>query len=252
VTEMNSRRMVLGSMVAVAGGGSAALLLQTRGTAAQTAAAAGSSADAVIGEVKQQLKGALIGLENGSAEAARRAASLAQIWAAQIHARTPDSEIRSLAQRAVRQQGRAAVIDAPVNHKDLETHFRALGLTGAQIAQLDLHGPADPQAKEAALDRLLAEGMQPVVDRAVVMLTRTAERLDATGGLRPIAARTEFCDDICLGQDWFHVEMEIACGLAAVGFIIPPLLVFAEMCALFASFWLIMLAACQLCRALFG
>jgi hypothetical protein len=244
--------MVLGSMVAVAGGGSAAVLLQTRGTAAQTAAAGGRNADAVIGEVRQQLKGALAGLENGSGEAARRAASLAQIWAAHIHARTPDSEIRALAQRGVRRQGRAAILDAPVNHAEMDAHFRAMGLTGAQIAQLDLHAPPDPQAKEAALDRLLAEGMQPVVDRAVSMLTRTAERLDATGGLRPIAARTDFCDDICLGQTWFHVEMEIACGLAALGYIFPPMLVFAEICALFASFWLIMLAACQLCRALFG
>ena len=252
MTEMNSRRMVLGSMVAVAGGGSAALLLRTPGAAAQTAAGGGSNADAVIGEVTRQLKGALTGLENGSGESARRAASLAQIWAAQIHARTPDSELRALAQRAVRRQGRAAILDAPLNHAEMEAHFRAMGLTGARIAQLDLHVPADPQAKEAALDRLLADGIKPVVDRAVSMLTRTAERLDATGGLRPIAARTDFCDDICLGQDWFKLEMEIACGLAALGALFPPMLVFAEVCGLFASFWLIMLSACQLCRALFG
>ena len=252
MTEMNSRRMMLGSMVAVAGAGPAALLLQTRGTAAQTAAAAGSDAGRVIGEVKQQLKGALRGLENGSAESARRAASLVQVWAAQIHARTPDSELRALAQRAVRRQGRAAILDAPVNHAEMETHFRAIGLTSAQVARLDLHGPADPQAKEATLDRLLAEGMTPVVDRTVSMLTRTAERLDATAGLRAIAARTTFCDDICLGPDLFKLEMEIACALAAMGAIFPPMLVFGEMCALFASFWLMMLAACQLCRALFG
>jgi len=246
--------MMLGSIVAVAGSGSAALLLQTGGmTAAQAPAIDRGRSDAVLAEVKRQMKDALRGVHNGSAEAARRGASLARVWAAQIQARTTDLELRTLADRAVRQQGRDAILDAPINHKEMASQFREFGLTDAEIAQLDLHGPLDRQARAAALDRLLAGGITPVVDRAVSLLTATADRVDAGGGvLRPIAAFAGYCDDLCLVTDLFKTEMEIACALAALGALFPPMLAFAEVCGLFASFWLMMLAACQLCRLLFG
>ena len=240
-------------MVAVAGSGSAAFLFQTRGiTAAQAPAIDSGGSDAVIEEVRRQMKDALRGLQNGSAEAARRGASLARVWAAQIHARSADRDLRVLAERAVRQQGRSAIVETPNNHKEMESQFRAFGLTDAEIAQLDIHGPVDRQAREAALDRLLASGIAPTVERTVSLLAVTAERLDATGGLRPIAAFAGYCDDLCLVTDLFKMEMEVECALAALGALYPPMLVFAEVCGLFASFWLMMLAACQLCRLLFG
>lgn len=253
MTEMNSRRMMLGSMVAVAGSGSAAFLLQTRGiTAAQAPSLDGGSSDAVLGEVRRQMKDALRGVHDGSAEALRRGASLARVWAAQIQTRTTDRDLQALAAAAVRQEGRTAILETPINHKEMESQLRAFGLTDIEIAQLDLHAPPDPQARASALDRLLAGGITPVVDRAVSLLTSTAERIEARGGLRPIAAFVGYCDDLCLVGDLFKMEMEVACALAALGALFPPMLAFAEVCGLFASFWLTLLAACQLCRLLFG
>ena len=246
--------MVLGSMVTVAGAGSAALLLPGHGmAAAQTGATASAGlVDPVIGEVRRQLREALTGLQNGSGEAARHAASLFQVWAARINAGTSDSEIRARATRAVRRAGRTAIIDAPINHREMQTHFRALGLSDAQIAQLDLHEPVDPQAKEAALDLLLENGVRPFVDRGVALLQSAAERLDAKRGLVPIAARSDACDDLCLGSPWFKAEMEVACALAALAAIIPAMVVFVEVCAFFASLWLILLSACGICRLILG
>ena len=252
MTEMNSRRMMLGSMVTVASAGSAALLVQTRGTAlAQTAAAAGGHPDAVIGEIRQQLKAALAGLQDGSGESARRAAALVQVWAARIHTRTPPGELRALAQRAVRRKGRQAVLDASPSHADVEANLRALGLTSVDLARVDLHAPVDPQAKEAALDRLLDGGIQPMVDRAVQMLTLTAERFDTRGGLRPVAARQGGCD-ACVAADIARAEMEIFCALAALTPIFPGMVVFAELCALFAAVFLMAQGVCWICRMWWG
>jgi hypothetical protein len=241
-------------MVGVVGAGSAALLLPPREMAAAQSAA-GTGPDQVVAEVKRQLKEALTGLENGSGESARHAASLARVWAAQIATKASDNELRALAQRAVRRRGRAAVVEAPINHREMNTHFRALGLSDAQISALDVHGPIDVQAREVALDRVLKGGVKPVVDRAVALLQVAGERLEARGGVRPIAAaaaRNDFCDDLCNGSGWFKTEMEVACALAALAAIIPAMAVFIEVCAFFAGLWVVMISACQACRMILG
>jgi hypothetical protein len=252
VTQMNSRRMMLGSMAAVAGAGSAALLVQTRATAAaQTAGTAGGDADPVIAEVRQQLKAALAGIQSGSGEAARHAAALVQVWGARIHGRTPDGDLRALAQRAVRRLGRPAVLDTPPNHADIEANVRALGLTTADLARLDLHAPVDSQAKAAALDRLLEGGIQPMLDRTVQMLTLVGDQFDARASVRPVAARQSGCD-ACIAADIARAEMETFCALAALTPIIPAMAVFVEVCAVFASVFVIANFACWICRMWWG
>jgi hypothetical protein len=247
VTEMNSRRMMLGSIAAIAGAGSAALLVEPRAIAApQTGGAAGGDADRVAGEIRKQLKAALTALQTGSAESARRVAALTQVWTAKIHARTPDAELRARALRAVRRQGRAAILDAPAHHADIEANLRSFGLTAADIARMDLHAPVDLRAREAALDRFLEGGLQPMIDRTVQVLTSAAERLDTASSVRAIAARRWSCDP-CIAADMAKAEMEVFCALAALAPMFPPMAVFAELCAVFAAIWLAAYAVCWLC-----
>jgi hypothetical protein len=213
--------------------------------AAPGGGAAAGNADAVLAEVKEQLKAVFAGLQTGSGEAARHAASLVQVWAARIHSRTPDGELRSLAQRAVRRHGRAAFLDTPPNHAEMEANMRSLGLTTADIARLDLHAPVEPQAKAAALDRLLAGGFQPIVDRTVQMMLDAANQLDARAGLAPVAARQQGCD-ACIAADMAKSEMEIACAFAAI---FP---VMAEICAMFAGIYIMAQSICWICRLFWG
>ena len=246
MTEMNSRRMMLGSMVAVAGAGSAALLMEPRAMAQGAGAAGRGDADRVVREVKQQLKAALAGLQYGSAESARRTASLVQVWTAQVHGHTPDAELRARATRAIRLLGRAAVLDAPANHAEMEANLRAFGLTPAELARMNLHTPVDPRAREAALDRFLEGGVAPLIDRTVQALTEAAERFDTGVGIRAIAVRRASCDP-CIAADMAKAEMEVFCALAALTPMFPPMAIFAELCAVFAAVWLAAYAICVLC-----
>ena len=199
----------------------------------------------MIAEVKEQFKVAYAGLQAGSGEAARHAASLVQVWAARIHTRTSDGELRALAARGVRRHGRAALLDTPPNHAEMETNLRALGLAASDISRLELHAPVDAQAKAAALDRLLAGGIQPMVDRAVEVMTAAAGQLDARAGLTPVAARQAGCD-ACIAADMAKAEMEISCAFAAI---FP---VMAEICALFAGIYLMAQSICWICRMIWG
>src|SRR5688500_4148671 len=174
---MQTRRIFLGA--AAAGVGSVvtgSIVLDPRANAQGRAAAPGPhgfAGDGVTRELRRQLKGAVHGVRTGKSEGARQLASVLRIAAAHGAARGVDAEVRSSLRRAVRAEGKQALLLREVPHARMAAEAREFGVDAPAHPVLDLAG------RERALDQLLAEGLTPQWLRAADFFEGLAGQLDA-------------------------------------------------------------------------
>ena len=236
----HSRRMFLGSTVAAAGGG--ALFSFGNTPFSQITLAQSSGPDPLVAALQLQLKGGMEKLLQGKGEGARQFASTLRIYAA--HAKGREAEWIARFRQLVADKGRAALVNAPVNHQEME---RIADTLGVPVSMRPPHTPADPFRLEQALDLLLKEGIFPSIERAAVQLEQRGAQIDQRppAQIALVVLRQDgFCASVCAGADALWHVSEVACAAAAA----LPLPLLIEACALASQACLALYAACLLCQ----
>lgn len=162
-------------------------------------------------------------------EMARRLASSARIFGAELAARGADGRIRQMLRRAVNAEGRAAFL---AKRPDLESYADTLRAHGVDIDASRFAGVADDVGKRGeALDFLMNNGLQAAWQRVAAAFDRLGAQLDKSGGGRLIqwgpwsgpdcgAYHWELfmLELLMFAMCWPFVEVPFACAVAAAGY----------------------------------
>jgi hypothetical protein len=236
---MASRRLFMGSLAAAGVGAVGGVSLLDFPASAQPAASS-----PLIREMRRQLKQALGKMQNGESDGAKQAATIMRVYAATVD----DGQLRS----ALRKADRSKLLFTEMKHNDLVKQAVELGINPAILPQHFV----DSVGREAALNRLWAEGLSPLMRQLGDVLDDVAakiQKLEGTGraGLMRIALRQPIPDENDCGdciqvqsqRDAAQHVFEVTCAAALVFPAMAPLCEAAALTYLtFYSAW----AACQL------
>lgn len=247
-----SRRVFVGSLAGAGVGAVGTTSLLDFPVSAQPA-----SAVPLVREMRRQLKEAFGKMRDGNAGGARQAATVLRLYASTVS----DGELRAALEKANRQR----LLLTEMNHGELVREAIELGLDPARLPP---HS-RDRVGREAALDRLLKEGLSPSMRQIADTLDGLGEKLDdlakRRGGpqLLAIALRQPIPDPVDCGNcnaeaaqvDYAEAQVAVACALAAA-FPLPPI---QAACAAASTAFIVILSAygicaayVQLCRAYYG
>jgi len=242
---MASRRLFLGSVAAAGvGAAGAATLLEF------PAFAQNRSTSALVQELRRQLKEGLGKMQMGQSGGARQLATILRVYASTVD----DGLLRASLAKINRQQ----LLTTEMNHAELVRQAQELGLNASRLHAHSL----DRVGREQALDRLVDEGLSPMMKRVADYVDGVAlkiERLERDGRARPfqvVLSRQGGCGDcgaiegaINDSERW----MEVICAAAVL---LPYL---TELCAAACGAWLTFIAAygvcleiIAICQAIYG
>jgi hypothetical protein len=146
-----SRRMFMGSGLAVGAGSAAAVLAPADLFGTSTVYT--QPRDLVLDEILRQLEGAVLSLQGRpNGEAARRIAGSLRMLASWGTERKVDDEVRRHLRDAVRRHGRGAIVARPFDAIE-ELKVRGYKIPPGAVAR------ASPADHDAALDHLLSNGI---------------------------------------------------------------------------------------------
>jgi hypothetical protein len=236
---MASRRLFMGSLAAAGVGAVGGVSLLDFPAAAQPAASS-----PLIREMRRQLKQALGKMQNGASDGAKQAATIMRVYAATVD----DGQLRA----ALRKADRSKLLYTEMKHGELAKRAVELGINPAILPQHFV----DSVGREAALNRLRAEGLSPLMRQLGDVLDDVAgklQKLEQSGraGLMQVALRQPIPDESDCGDcntlkaqtEGAQFAFEVIC-VAMVAF--PALAPLCEAAALafftFYAAW----AACQL------
>jgi hypothetical protein len=236
-----NRRVFVGSLAGAGVGAVGVTSFLDFPVSAQPAATA-----PLVGEIRRQLKEAFGKMQNGHAAGARQAATVLRVYASTVN----DRQLQTLLAKANRQQ----LLLTEMNHGELIRQAKELGIDPARLPPHSL----DRVGREAALDRLMKEGMSPLMSTAADYADGVAEKLERlerrSGGAmalqvalrQPIPSRTDCgnCERERAQVDECMQVMTVACAVAAI---FPVL---AEVCAAACATYLTFYGAYSLCLAI--
>jgi hypothetical protein len=189
-------------------------------------------------EIRKQLKDALQKMQFGSAAiGARQAATTMRIYAATVN----DTQLRA----ALRKADRAKLLASDMKHSEMETAADELGVQRFLLN----HARTAPAVREAALNRLLREGLSPMMRQLADELDKVAPKLEAqTGAVRAVSLRQPIpdcgsCDPICNNVGPAEDMASVICAAAVL---FPPL---AELCAAALAAYFTWVTSCAVCQA---
>jgi hypothetical protein len=231
---MTSRRLFLGS---VAGVGVGAVGVTTLDFSVPVSAQPAAK-DPLNREIRKQLKDSLHKMQFGSAaDGARQAATTMRIYAATVN----DAQLRA----ALRRADRVKLLARDMNHAEME---KAADDLGVQRFLLN-HAKTAPAVREAALNRLLKEGLSPMMRQLADELDKVAPKLQAQmGAVRAVSLRQPIpdcgsCDPICNNVGPAEDTASVICAAAVL---FPAL---AELCAAALAAYLSWVTGCAVCQA---
>jgi hypothetical protein len=196
-------------------------------------------------EIRRQLKQALGRMRDGQAEGARQAATVLRLYASTLN----DGQIRAALRKANRQQ----ILLAQVNHGELIRQAEELGLNPSRLPPHALNRVG----REAALERLIKEGLSPLMLQVADVVDGVGEKLRALerrGGARAlqVALRQPIPDPMaCANCEQERSQVEAAMNIMTVtcaAAIVFPLL--AEVCAAASATYLTFYGAYSICLAI--
>jgi hypothetical protein len=246
-----SRRVFVGSLAGAGVGALGATSLDLS-LSAQPAAVT-----PLLREIRGQLKDALGKMRDGHADGARQAATILRLYASTVN----DGDLRAAAKKANRQR----LLLTAVDHRELAREAKELGLDPARLRPHSM----DRVGREAALDRILKDGLSPSLREIAGSLDGLGAKLDdlakRQGGPRllAIALRQPIPDQVDCGNcnaelaqvEYAESQAAIACALAAA-FPLPPI---QAACAAASIALIVILSAygicaayVQLCRSYYG
>jgi hypothetical protein len=170
-------------------------------------------------------------LAGNGGEGARQLATTLRIYAATVN----DDQVRAMLRKANRQ----ALLYGPINHAEMERLADKLGFPRAQLA----HTATTPERREQAVDRLLKEGLSPLMRTAADNLDQAAITLqERAAQVRNVSLRCIDCSWACGLVDESGDAMTALCALA---FIFPPAV---ELCTAASASYLTVYLACMMCH----
>ena len=231
---MTSRRLFLGSVAAAGVGAVGVTSLDFSVPVSAQPAATGP----LTREIRKQLKDSLQKLQFGNAaEGARQAATTMRIYAATVN----DAQLRA----ALRKADRVKLLASDMKHAEME---KAADELGVQRFLLN-HAKTAPAVREAALNRLLKEGLSPMMRQLADELDKVAPKLQAQAvALRAVSLRQPIpdcgsCDPVCNNVGPAEDTASVIC---AASLLFPPL---AELCAAALAAYVTWVTSCAVCQA---
>jgi hypothetical protein len=235
-----SRRVFVGSVAAAGVGAVGTTSLLDFPVSAQR----GATAPLVL-EIHRQLKQAFEKMRDGQADGARQAATVLRLYASTVN----DSLIRTTLRKANRQQ----ILLAQVNHGELVRKAEELGIDPSRLPPHSL----DRVGREVALDRLMKEGLSPLMQHVadfVDVVGAKMEALERSGGARAlqVALRQPIPDHVDCGncdqeKAWVDNALQTATVLCAAALVFPLL---AEACAAASAAYVAFYGAFSFCLAI--
>jgi hypothetical protein len=234
------RRVFVGSLAAAGVGAVGAASLLEFPASAQRGATT-----PLTREIRRQLKEALGKMREGQADAARQASTVLRLYASTVN----DNQLKAALRKANRQQ----ILLAQVNHGELVRQAEELGINPSRLPPHSLNRVG----REAALDRLIKEGLSPLMLQVADVVDGVGEKLRALerrGGARAlqVALRQPIPDYMECGsceqeKGQMEAAMQIMTVTCAASLVFPPL---AEVCAAASATYLTFYGAHSICLAI--
>jgi hypothetical protein len=185
-------------------------------------------------------------MQNGQAVGARQAATVLRVYASTVN----DGQLQGLLKKANRQQ----LLLTDMNHGELVRQAKELGIDPSKLPPHTL----DRVGREAALDRLIKEGVSPFMRSVADYVDGVAEKMERverrSGGamalqvaLRQPIPNSGSCGDCEREKDQVDALLNIATVICAASIIFPPLL---EACAAVTMAYLTFYMAYGACLAI--
>jgi hypothetical protein len=243
-----SRRVFVGSVVAgvpvVVGAGVAAWpFTELQG---QAPTSAPQQYGPVVREVQRQLKDAFGKIRDGQSGGARQLATALRIYASTVN--------DDLLQTSLRKANRQQLLLTDMNHGELVRQAKEFGIDPSRLPPHSL----DRVGRQAALDRLIKEGVSPFMRTVADYVDGVAEKMERlerrSGGAMAlqVALRQPIPDPVDCGnceqeQQQVDSALQVATVTCAASAIFPPL---AEVCAATSATYLAFYAAYSICLAI--
>jgi hypothetical protein len=215
-----NRRVFVGSLAGAGVGALGATSLDFSLSAQPTAASP------LVREIRRQIKQAFGKMQNGQSGGARQAATVLRLYASTVN----DGQIRASLRKANRQQ----LLLTDMNHEELVRQAKELGINPARLPPHSL----DRVGREAALDRLMKDGLSPLMLHVADFIDQVGgkmEALERSGGARAlgVALRQPVPDPVDCGnceQEKQQVEnaLNAATVICAAALLFPPMAIACE------------------------
>ena len=232
-----SRRVFVGSVAAAGVGAAGATSLLEFPVAAQPAAT-----DPLIREIHRQLKDAIGKMRDGQSSGARQLSTTLRIYSSTVD----DNQLRAALRKANRQQ----ILLADVNHGELVQQAEELGINPSTLPSHSV----DRVGREAALDRLLKEGLTPLMVHVADFVDQVGVKMGAlerSGRARPlqVALRQPIpeptqCYQCDQEKAWVDGALHAATVICAAAAALPVLI---EFCAAASAAYLAFYLAYSVC-----
>jgi len=234
-----SRRVFVGSLAGAGVGAVGATSLLDLSVSAQP-----GSATPLTREIRRQLKEAFGKMRDGQAIGARQAATVLRLYASTVN----DGQLQAALRKANRQQ----VLIAQPNHGELVRQAKELGLDPSRLPPHSL----DRVGQEAALDRLMKEGLSPFMRQVADYVDGVGlkmERLERSGRARPlqvalrqpIPSQTD-CGNCDQERQQLDIMLNIVTVTCAAAAVLPVLI---EACAAVSAAYISFYVAYAVCTA---
>jgi hypothetical protein len=235
-----SRRVFVGSLAGAGVGALGATSLDLS-LSAQPAVAT-----PLLREIRGQLKEAIRKMRDGESDGARQLATTLRIYASTVN----NDQLRQLLRKANRQQ----LLLTEMNHGELVRQAQELGLDPSRLPPHSV----DRVGQEAALDRLIKEGVSPFMRTVADYVDGVAEKMERlerrSGGAvalqnalrQPIPDQAD-CGNCNQEQQQVEAALNIATIACAASLIFPPL---AEACVATTATYLAFYGAFAICLAI--
>jgi hypothetical protein len=181
-------------------------------------------------------------MQNGESGGARQAATVLRLYASTVN----DGQLRTALRKANRQQ----LLLTEMNHGEMLRQAVELGINPSRLPPHSL----DRVGREAALDRLMKDGLSPLMLHVADFIDQVGgkmEALERSGGARAlgVALRQPIPDQTDCGrceQEKEQVDnaLQVATVICAASLIFPPL---AELCAAATATYLAFYGAFAFC-----
>jgi hypothetical protein len=235
-----SRRVFVGSLAGAGVGALGASSVDLSLSAQRTATSP------LLVEIGEQLKDALGRMRSGQANGARQAATVLRVYASTVN----NGQLQALLRKANRQQ----LLLTEMNHGELVRQAKELGIDPSRLPPHSV----DRVGREAALDRLIKEGVSPFMRTVADYVDGVAEKMERlerrSGGAvaLQIALRQPIPDQVDCGncnqeQQQVETTLNIATVACAASLIFPFL---AEACAAATATYLAFYSAFAICQAI--
>ena len=235
-----SRRVFVGSVAAAGVGAAGTTSLLDFPVSAQRGAA-----PPLVREIRRQLKQAFGKMRDGKGDGARQAATVLRLYASTVN----DGQLQATLRKANRQQ----ILLAQVDHGEMVREAQELGINPTALPPHSV----DRVGREVALDRLIKEGLSPMMLHVADFIDVVGEKMEAlerSGRARPLQValrqpipNTNECYNCGQEKAWVENAEQMMLVACAVAIVFP---LFAEACAAATLAFLTFYAAYSICLAI--